>query len=1343
MDAARRAAPGAIPVRYLTDYDAHLFAEGVHQRLYEKLGAHPATVEGMDGTRFAVWAPNAERVSVVGDFNGWQPGVHPLIGSETGVWEGFIPGVHTGALYKYAIESRYGGYRVEKADPFAFAAEMRPQTASKVWDLSGYAWRDAEWLGRRGRAGALDAPVSIYEVHLGSWMRVPEDGNRWLTYRELAERLPAYVRDAGFTHVELLPITEHPFDGSWGYQTIGYFAPTGRFGTPHDFMALVDALHRAGIGVILDWVPAHFPTDEHGLAYFDGTHLFEHADPRQGAHPDWGTLIFNYGRNEVTNFLLASALFWIDRYHIDGLRIDAVASMLYLDYSRKEGEWIPNRFGGRENLGAIAFLRRLNERLHAEHPDVVTIAEESTAWPMVSRPTYLGGLGFDYKWDMGWMHDTLEYFTHDPVHRRFHHDRLTFRMLYAWHEQFVLPLSHDEVVHGKGSLYGKMSGDRWQKLANLRLLFGWMFGQPGKKLLWMGDEIGQEGEWDHDRSLDWHLRGDPGHEGVRRFVADLNRLYRDERALHERDTDPRGFAWVDCNDAEQSVVSFLRRGSDPDEVLLFVCNFTSVPRSGYRVGVPWAGEWQEMLNGDATVYGGSGMGNLGAARSEPVAWHGHEQSLRVVAPPLAVVVLKGRRGTAPEDRRPSEDEAAMQTHADAVAEDVQGAATAKSGEVPTAAAASGEAPTAAAANGEAATPVVRSIDDAPARAVAGGLGGHAWQPTLGAIAGAGATRFRVWAPGAQSLEVRIEPRVGRPRRIPLAPADDGMLEARINGIAAGDRYSFFLDGRGPLPDPASRFQPEGVHGPSEIVDPSTFAWSDAGWRGIRLEDLVLYELHVGTFTRAGTFDAAAARLPLLRDLGVTAIELMPVADFPGRRNWGYDPAALFAPARCYGTPDELRALVDRAHGLGLAVHLDVVYNHFGPAGAYAPAFSRHFFTPRHRTPWGDGINLDGAHSRGVREFFIENALAWVHEYHVDGLRLDATHALWDESERHFLAELAARVHAVVVDREVLVIAEDDRNRADLLHPETAGGMGLDAVWADDFHHQMRRLLAGDSEGYFEDFSGTVADLATTIRQGWLFTGQPSRHWEGPRGTDPSGIPPSRFVYCLQNHDQIGNRALGDRLTDAIDLPTYRAASALLLCAPQMPLLFMGQEWAAGTPFRYFTDHEPELGREVTAGRRREFRRFSAFAATDARDAIPDPQALATFLASRLDWDERDREPHAGIWRLYQALLAWRRDEPALRDPRRDRFHVAALDDATLALRRDAGDGSALLLAVRLVGAGACVVPPTLAAAPRAWSLLATTEEARFASDPAPPTIALGPPLHIEFVRPSAVLLTSA
>jgi 1,4-alpha-glucan branching enzyme len=1285
MDAsARRSAAGSVPVRFLTDYDVHLFAEGVHQRLYEKLGAHPATVEGRRGTRFAVWAPNAERVSVVGDFNGWQPGAHPLVGSDAGVWEGFVPDVHDGALYKYAIESRFGGYRVDKADPFAFAAEIRPQTASKVWDLAGYAWGDGEWMARRGRAHALDAPISIYEMHLGSWMRVPEEGNRWLTYRELAEKLPAYVRDAGFTHVELLPITEHPFDGSWGYQTIGYFAPTGRFGTPHDFMLLVDALHRAGIGVILDWVPAHFPRDEHGLGYFDGTYLFEHADARQREHPDWGTLIFNYGRNEVTNFLLASALFWLDRYHVDGLRIDAVASMIYLDYSRQPGEWIPNAFGGRENLEALAFLRRLNERVHAEHPDVLTIAEESTAWPMVSRPTYVGGLGFDYKWDMGWMHDTLDYFAHDPVHRRYHHERLTFRMLYAWHEQFVLPLSHDEVVHGKGSLLGKMPGDAWQKLANLRLLFGVMFGQPGKKLLWMGDEIAQEREWDHDQSLDWHVLADPAHDGVRRFVADLNRLYRDEPALHERDTDPRGFEWVDCNDAEQSVVSFLRRGADPDEALLFVCNFTPVPRHGYRVGVPWPGEWRELLNGDAPVYGGSGQGNLGGVRTAPVAWHGQPQSLAMVAPPLAVVVLKGRRG---------------------------GDFTIAGGAVP--------------------------------RAVGGGLGGEVWRPALGAMPAVDGTRFRVWAPDARRVEVRLEPRTGSPRRVPLIDVGDGMREARVADVRAGDRYTFFVDGAGPFPDPASRSQPDGVHGPSEIVDPAAFTWSDAGWRGVRLEDLVLYELHVGTFTRAGTFAAAAERLPILRDLGVTAIELMPLGDFPGRRNWGYDPAALFAPARCYGTPDDLRALVDVAHRLGLGVHLDVVYNHFGPAGAYAPTFSRHFLTARHRSPWGEGIDLDGEHSRRVRDFFIENALAWVHEYHLDGLRLDATHAFADDGRRHFLAELTARVHAAVGDREVVVIAEDDRNLADLVRAESAGGMGFDAVWADDFHHQMRRLLTGDSEGVLEDFSGTVADLATTIRRGWFFTGQQSRRRARPRGSDPQGIPPPRFVVCLQNHDQIGNRAMGDRLTDAIDLATSRAASALLLCVPQTPLLFMGQEWAARTPFRYFTDHEPELGRAVTEGRRREFRRSTAFAMAEARARIPDPQALATFLASRLDWEERAREPHAGIARLYRALLAWRRCEPAFRDAGRDRVQVAALDDGTLALRREAAGGAALLLVVRLVGHGACVVPPALATTARSWSVLATTEEPRFTTDPTPPTIDLGAPLRIAFARPSAVMLTTA
>jgi 1,4-alpha-glucan branching enzyme len=625
----------------LTDLDVYLWSEGSHFRAYEKLGAHLEERDGLAGTRFAVWAPNARRVSVIGDFNSWKLGAHPLEPvRSSGIWTGFVAGVGPGARYKYHIVSQYHGYHVDKADPYAFYFELRPETASRVWHLSGYDWGDGEWIEGRGRANALDAPVSVYEVHLGSWMRVPEENNRWLTYRELAPKLADYVRHMGFTHVEFLPVCEHPFDGSWGYQTVGYFAPTSRFGTPQDFMYLVDHLHQQGIGVLLDWVPAHFPRDEHGLGYFDGTHLYEHADPRRGEHRDWGTFVFNYARREVSNFLISNALFWLDKYHIDGLRVDAVASMLYLDYSRPEGEWTPNEYGGRENLGAIAFLRRLNEAVYKEYPDVVTVAEESTAWPMVSRPVYLGGLGFGLKWDMGWMHDTLSYMSLDPVHRKYHHNRLTFRLLYAFTENYLLPLSHDEVVHGKGSLLSKMPGDVWQKFANLRLLLGYMYTQPGKKLLFMGGEFGQWEEWSHDRTLDWHLLQSPMHAGLQRWVRDLNTAYRGEPALHQLDCEPAGFEWVDANDSEQSVLSFLRKGRSADESLLVVLNFTPVPRHNYRVGVPRGGLWREVLNSDAPLYGGSGQGNMGGVRAAPLPWHGRSHLLNLTVPPLGMVAFK-------------------------------------------------------------------------------------------------------------------------------------------------------------------------------------------------------------------------------------------------------------------------------------------------------------------------------------------------------------------------------------------------------------------------------------------------------------------------------------------------------------------------------------------------------------------------------------------------------------------------------------------------------------------------------------------------------------------------------
>ena len=632
------AAPDA-PSR-LSDDDLYLFNEGTHGHLYTKLGSHLVTVDGVSGVGFAVWAPNAEAVTVVGDFNGWNATATALRPrGSSGIWEGFVPGVAQGALYKYHIRSRHRGYTVDKADPFGVFHETPPRTASVVWDLA-YQWQDGEWLAGRAARNALSAPLAIYECHLGSWMRVPEQDNRPLTYREIAPKLAAHARDLGFTHVELLPVMEHPFGGSWGYQITGYFAPTSRFGTPQDFMYLIDVLHQYGIGVILDWVPSHFPNDEHGLAYFDGTHLFEHGDPRQGYHPDWHSLIFNYGRHEVRSFLLSSALSWLDRYHIDGLRLDAVASMLYLDYSRKEGEWIPNRFGGRENLDAIEFLRILNTAVYREHPDVQTFAEESTSWPAVSRPTYLGGLGFGFKWDMGWMHDTLSYMSHDPVHRRFHHNQLTFRQLYSGTENFVLPLSHDEVVHGKGSLLAKMPGDDWRKFANLRLLYAYMYAQSGKKLLFQGAEVGQWSEWSHESSVDWSLLQYPPHGGLQRWLSDLNRLYGAEPALHELDCDPAGFEWVDANDSENSVLTLLRRGRSPDEVILAALNFTPVPRPNYRVGVPFPGFWREVLCSDAPIYGGSGWGNLGGLTTTPLPCHGRPVSLNLILPPLGAVFLK-------------------------------------------------------------------------------------------------------------------------------------------------------------------------------------------------------------------------------------------------------------------------------------------------------------------------------------------------------------------------------------------------------------------------------------------------------------------------------------------------------------------------------------------------------------------------------------------------------------------------------------------------------------------------------------------------------------------------------
>jgi 1,4-alpha-glucan branching enzyme len=624
----------------LRDDDLFLFNEGTHLRLYDKLGAHFDTIDGRPGASFAVWAPNADRVAVIGDFNGWNKKSHPLSPrGSSGIWEGFVPAAAIGQRYKYWIVSARTSFAHEKADPFAFAAETPPDTASVLVNLD-YPWHDAAWMAKRGRHNAMDAPISIYEVHLGSWMLAPHGREDVCSYKTLAQRLVDHVKSLGFTHVEFLPLMEHPFYGSWGYQTSSYFAPTRRYGPPQDLMYLIDHLHQHDIGVILDWVPSHFVTDAHGLGNFDGTALYEHADPKQGFHPDWNTFIFNYGRNEVRSFLLSNALFWLDKYHADGLRVDAVASMLYLDYSRAAGEWIPNKYGGRENLEAIAFLKQLNEQVYKHYPDVLTAAEESTAWPAVSRPIYDGGLGFGYKWDMGWMHDTLAYLAHDQVYRKYHHNQLTFRSVYAFSENFILPLSHDEVVHGKGSLLNKMPGDEWRKFANLRLLLGYQFAQPGKKLLFMGGEFGQRNEWNHDDVLDWKLLELPAHDGIRRWVQDLNRLYRTEPALARLDLKPAGFRWVDGGDAERSILAFLRCGTEPDGDILVVANFTPVPRDNVRIGVPQGDRWLELLNGDSPYYGGSGIGNSGGLTAAPVPSHGFMWSLNLTLPPLAVTFWK-------------------------------------------------------------------------------------------------------------------------------------------------------------------------------------------------------------------------------------------------------------------------------------------------------------------------------------------------------------------------------------------------------------------------------------------------------------------------------------------------------------------------------------------------------------------------------------------------------------------------------------------------------------------------------------------------------------------------------
>lgn len=634
--------PYAFRESIFSEIDWYLLREGRHLSLYDKLGAHPRELDGVRGVNFAVWAPNARAVSVIGDFNRWDERIHAMNRhGDTGVWELFIPEVQPGAIYRYDIRSYFNNYRVKKSDPYGFYGERRPNNASIVADLSQYSWEDSHWLAEHQEQASLDQPMSIYEVHLGSWMR--KSANEWLTYRDLAHELVNYVKKMGYTHIELMPITEHPLDASWGYQVTGFFAVTSRYGTPQDFMYFVDQCHQNGIGVILDWVPAHFPRDAHGLAYFDGTHLYEHADPRQGAHPDWGTYIFNYGRNEVRSFLLSNALFWLKVYHIDGLRVDAVSSMLYLDFSRRAGEWIPNKYGGNENLEAIQFLKDFNTIVHSECPQAFTIAEESTAWAMVSRPTYIGGLGFTYKWNMGWMHDTLKYIQTDPLYRRYNHNLITFSLFYAFSENFTLSLSHDEVVHGKGALINKAAGDWWQKFATMRLLFGFQYTHPGKKLNFMGQEIGQWQEWSETRSLDWHLLDHEPHQRLQRWVRDLNHLYKSEPALYEHDFDPRGFRWIEANDADQSIFSYLRFADDPQNFLVILCNFTPIPRHHYRIGVPELTTYDELLNSDSQIYGGSNLGNKGSIQADPTPWHHWLQSLSLTIPPLSILILKPNR----------------------------------------------------------------------------------------------------------------------------------------------------------------------------------------------------------------------------------------------------------------------------------------------------------------------------------------------------------------------------------------------------------------------------------------------------------------------------------------------------------------------------------------------------------------------------------------------------------------------------------------------------------------------------------------------------------------------------
>ena len=1131
----------------LGDIDTYLLGEGRHRDFANVLGAHVTNIDGVRGVRFAVWAPNARRVSVVGSFNQWDGRRHPMrLRQGAGVWELFIPRLAAGDIYKFEILGPDGQVLPLKADPVAQATEKPPATGSIVAEPASYEWTDTKWFDERARRQSLSAPISIYEVHAMSWLPNAQDGG--FGWDELGDKLIPYVQAMGFTHIELMPIMEHPFGGSWGYQPLAQFAPTARLGAPAGFARFVDRCHAAELGVILDWVPAHFPTDAHGLARFDGTALYEHADPKEGFHRDWNTLIYNHGRNEVRGFLIGSALYWLEQFHVDGIRVDAVASMLYRDYSRPAGEWVPNKFGGRENLEAIEFFHELSRAMTDRASGCVLIAEEFYRVPRCLT-SYIGRwprVRLQVEHGLDARQPTLH--GGDSINRRWHHGKITFGLVYAFSEHFVLPLSHDEVVYGKGSLIQKMTGDRWQKFAALRAYLAFMWTHPGRKLLFMGGEFAQWHEWNHDVGLDWSQLDEHDHKGVQTAVRDLNQLYRAEGALHARDSEVECFRWIIIDDADQSIFAYLRLGGEGHRPILVVCNFSPVPRYGYRIGVPAAGAWLELLNTDAACYGGGDVGNSGGVQASPVG--SNAQPYSVGTDVASTSLIDFRCGV----------------------------------------------------NNE----IVQS-------------GPLLHGPTF---LGSGRVQFSIWAPDVDRVTLQLlhtEP-------LPLSSIGGGWHQ--VEALAStGDTYSFLLpDGR-KIPDPASRLQADDVHSDSVLVDPTTFSRKEDNWINRPWHEAVVYELHVGL---AGGFKAAQSRLKQLASIGFTAVQLMPIADFPGKRNWGYDGVLPFAPDRAYGTPEELRTFIDVAHAEGLMVFLDVVYNHFGPDGAYLHVYAKSFFDNTVHTPWGAAINFE---EPAVYSFFLQNALMWLNDYGFDGLRFDAVHQI---SPASVLPRLANDIRANA-RHPVHLILENENNAASLLLGPTA--KLFDAQWADDWHHCVHVLLTGENEGYYSDFQSASEKLATCMSEGFVYQGQASPHQGKPRGEPSAGLPTTAFVTCLQNHDQIGNRALGERLTNLADAESLRAAVALLLLSPNIPMTFMGEETGSQAPFLFFTDHEAGLADLVREGRRKEFAHFAAFQDEKQRAQIPDPNAEATFLMSR---DLPDPAASSSWIAFYTQLLELRR-----------------------------------------------------------------------------------------------------